>query len=544
MNTRVFASGIFAAALMMSAGSAALSAPAAPTAEERKKMDSYLETVRTFADNVLKHGRDHYGPKQTPLFVDSINVDTLKPPVWKRNGEKWILSNLASQQVLLRTLVGLTQQTGDRKYRDAAVQAVRYAFDNLRDVSGMLYWGGHHCYDALGDRTVGESLNQEFKHHYPFWEFLWEIDPAVTRGMVEGSWGAHILNWANLDFNRHGKYGTKAENVWDNEYKGGPVPFEGKGLTFMMSGTDLMCAAASLAHFSGDPKPLVWAERLGSRYADARDPKTGLGSENFSDPETHRMEKQFPQFEGRFRESGVTDIYGSRYTFCAAAQLRMGEMLGEKGRKFTQWGLEDLRARAKHGYDRQTNTFQAMLIDGTPLSPEDRKLDGYVTVDWLSKRPATSRYFFAYCLACRISKDPLMWDMAACIGRGIGLGSLEDGNPSTENSDPVAVFGLLELWRATNDRKFLSLAEQVADNAIARQFHKGFFVPGKDYVIANFDDPLPLALLHLRAEILGEPVKPPAYWLSRGFFHCGYDRVGRTYDHRVLFTLKRGDPEP
>jgi hypothetical protein len=34
----------------------------------------YLNAVRTFADNVLKYGRDTYGPKHTPLFVDGLNV--------------------------------------------------------------------------------------------------------------------------------------------------------------------------------------------------------------------------------------------------------------------------------------------------------------------------------------------------------------------------------------------------------------------------------------------------------------------------------------
>ena len=44
--------------------------PNAPINESNK----YLETVREFADNVLKYGRDTYGPKHTPLFVDGLNI--------------------------------------------------------------------------------------------------------------------------------------------------------------------------------------------------------------------------------------------------------------------------------------------------------------------------------------------------------------------------------------------------------------------------------------------------------------------------------------
>jgi len=64
----------------------------------------YLDAVRTFADNVLKYGRDTYGPKHTSLFVDGLNIHTYEPVKWWRNGEVWILTILASQQNLFRTL--------------------------------------------------------------------------------------------------------------------------------------------------------------------------------------------------------------------------------------------------------------------------------------------------------------------------------------------------------------------------------------------------------------------------------------------------------
>jgi len=93
----------------------------------------YLNAVREFADNVLKYGRDTYGPKHTPLFVDGLNINTHEPVKWiAPNGDRWILSNLASQQNLLRTLDGLTRITGDPKYKQAAMDAIKYAFQNLR----------------------------------------------------------------------------------------------------------------------------------------------------------------------------------------------------------------------------------------------------------------------------------------------------------------------------------------------------------------------------------------------------------------------------
>jgi hypothetical protein len=63
-----------------------------PKANESK----YLDAVREFADNVLKYGRDTYGPKHTPLFVDGLNVHTHEPVKWiVPNGDRWILCRTA-----------------------------------------------------------------------------------------------------------------------------------------------------------------------------------------------------------------------------------------------------------------------------------------------------------------------------------------------------------------------------------------------------------------------------------------------------------------
>ena len=47
----------------------------------------YLDAVCTFADNVLKYGRDTYGPEHTPLFVDGLHIHTHEPVKWKYKGK-------------------------------------------------------------------------------------------------------------------------------------------------------------------------------------------------------------------------------------------------------------------------------------------------------------------------------------------------------------------------------------------------------------------------------------------------------------------------
>jgi len=54
-----------------------------PARNSRANEDSkYVNAVREFADNVLKYGRDTYGPKHTPLFVDGLNIHTNEPVKW------------------------------------------------------------------------------------------------------------------------------------------------------------------------------------------------------------------------------------------------------------------------------------------------------------------------------------------------------------------------------------------------------------------------------------------------------------------------------
>jgi len=155
----------------------------------------YLDAVIEFADNVLKYGRDTYGPKHTPLFVDGLNIHTHEPVKWispvgdpftATETEEWILSNFASQQNLLRTLDGLSGITGDPKYRQAAMDAIRYAFDHLRNPNGMLYWGHVAAYDAQADKVWGDI--ESFKLHYPHYELMWKVDPTATKELIDAFW--------------------------------------------------------------------------------------------------------------------------------------------------------------------------------------------------------------------------------------------------------------------------------------------------------------------------------------------------------------------
>ena len=519
----------------------------------------YLDIVRTFADNVLEFGRDVYGPEHTPLFVDGININTHEPAVLKCDRESaaawkmpndWVLSNLANQQNLFRVFVSLTQLTGDPKYKQAAKEATRYAFDHCRHESGLLYWGGHTAWDAATDQPVGEGRTHgfagkhEFKNNLPFYELMWEVDPELTKQFIEAFWSNHVLDWSNLDMNRHGVYEPIRENLWQDEYVGGPLPFVGKGLTFMNAGSDLVYAGAILTRLTGDERPLVWAKRMAKRYVEVRHPTTGLGADNYSIHQSRRMIGQFgEQFGERFNEAGVTSLYGCRYGRSAVTQLKLYEILGTQGKEFKQWALEDLKAYAVHAYDWSDHTFWSLLIDGTRLCAEDRKKEGYVRLDWLTKRPPEAIHFWAYALAYKQTGDVFFWKMCremAIANQLADLGETPGGplpeNIQTSSADPNIVFGLLDLFQATKQPSYLALARKVGDNLCESRFHKGFFVNSKKHIYAKFDDAVPLALLYLEAAERHPSVQLPVYAASKCYLHCRFEGLGRTYDHYAIYT--------
>jgi pectate lyase len=244
-----------------------------------------------------------------------------------------VLSNAASHQALLRTLDGLSHITGDETYRGAALDAARYALTNLQDeATGLLYWGGHRMYDALGERTYGMSRFHELKTHYPYYKLFWEADPARTKRFIEGFWNAHVLDWGNLDMNRHGVYGENRRTaagprLWEDHFDNAPVFFIGKGLSFANTGSDLFYAATLLHEFTGEEGPLLWAKRMALRYVETRNPATGLGGYQFSEVDSgDRARNQFGDafcdtFGDRVRESTMLDRTRAtrKYASCHSA---------------------------------------------------------------------------------------------------------------------------------------------------------------------------------------------------------------------------------
>lgn len=487
--------------------------------------------VAKHAGLLLKHASDKAG--ETPLFVNALDSRTLSPVAYDPDhvNREALLASSASQQRWQKLLCGLTRLTGDPAYEERALAVNRFLLDSQTDDGGLLLWGGHTAYN-VENRSIeyarDKSKVHELKFHYPDYELMWRADPEGTRRYIEAMWNAHILDWSRLDFNRHGPYGTPPGRLWEHEYKGGDVFFWGRGLTFVNAGSDLYYAAAMLAKLSGEKAPLAWSKRLAGRYVETRQPGIGISGYQFS--QSANSWCNGPAVKGDRAQYQLAplipeghDVYeGTLFKPRPVVQrcmLAIGEQAGEVAECFIRWACEEIAAWGKIAYRRSDNSFVPMLTDGYPIEGLSLDRDGYFGPKGrvFGAIPAGPDFFWMYAAGYRHSRDPFLWEMAKSIADGMGAGDI--GQPSgggvrtweqrEDNADYRLLYGLLELYKATDDRRFLSYARQTGEQLLTKVADNGAFV-SEERILT--DDPLPLALLHLAEALQDRPGNVPLTW--------------------------------
>jgi len=525
--------------------------------------ERYVAAVRRFAETVLRRGRDVYGDKHTPLFVDGLEVKTLEPVRWRKGGQTWVLSNFASQQALLRLLDGLTALTGEGEYRKAAEGAAAYALSHQAGASGLLYWGGHLAWDLETDRAVGQYADaHELKGHQPYYRLMWRADAKATRRLMEGVWAGHILDWSRLDYNRHASVRRAGRPQWDHAFDEDlAVPFEAKGgnLSFVNVMPPLLHSGTMLAVLDDSEEALTWSRRLVHRWQQGEHAKTGLCGGQVSYRKHDRAKDALGHVHPKINEAKIVAGYHqtSRYHQLPLAQMQAGEALiaaggGCKpiGREFIEWASGDLKAYAKNCYDAKTGAFIAMMIDGTPLKWKQAKT-GYYNAASFAPRKGDGLVLWNYSSAYRLTRDAGHWRMVRELATKLDLGDVGEAGGkgrelqlSTTQSEWRAIYALLDLHEATGDAALLRLARRVADNVLATQSRTGLF-PRLGRTHARTGDEAPLAVLHLAAALMQKRSLMPRPVYDSRFFHCEYDGPlkdhqkkradSRTYDNNVFY---------
>ena len=477
----------------------------------------YRDSVVTYYDNVLKRGRDDYG-QRTPLFADGVDIET-KRGVVAVNGA--VTCNFVSQQNLLRGLVALSRMTGDEKYRRAAAEATRHVLTHLVHAkSGLICWGGLVYWDLKTDRARYDPHNShELKHDFPYYDFLYEVDPQATRKFIESYWRAHVdLDSPWLMFGRHAKMDR-------SKPRGKVRPGQ---LAFTLSGADLFYAAGFLFSKTQDP---VWRDRavgLAGRFSELKDPNTGLAPEllDAHDPTYDRPAYRLSLGHLGIGVPNLLIDYGRRSDSYALCQLDLAERLsGKPARKFLAWAIEDLLAYAKHCYDPRSRAFFEMCRTDTcerisfsqaRWIPTDRQ-GHYILPQRFYVNKGLPLLFLAYARGHKLGGGPGVKQAAETL---LDIMAIRRGEPATlsgvadeyRKSDFAAclIQGLLDLHEADRASWYLEAARGIADDALSRFFNGGFFFDWPNvFQCSRVNQGLPLALIRLYAVLSGKRVALP-----------------------------------
>jgi hypothetical protein len=218
----------------------------------------YLPIIYKYADAMLEHGRDTYGPQKTGMFLSALDRATLSAPT-----NRTAAADLQRDENFLRLLYTLSDLSGKPKYRDAADAALRAYFENVRPLTNVLVsWGI--SWDVIRDKPItGTGILDAISRPWMLWERCFAVAPTSSVHMAEAliengeavPAGYYIRTWATAYAHTKNERFLKAiETVLGHiekkrnlrsgfiEYRDGPLP--GVAYTGLLS-MAIDCDAAS-----------------------------------------------------------------------------------------------------------------------------------------------------------------------------------------------------------------------------------------------------------------------------------------------------------
>jgi uncharacterized protein YyaL (SSP411 family) len=445
-------------AFLQAAGAAAFAA-----GPEKK----YLHAARTFLDTMIGKGTDRYGKRNTPLFCLSLDPETHAPAhppeeidreyarsfeyLYRNYGYYW-KSHLHSSGMIydmgtIRALYALSEAAGEPRYMRAADACLKFFLDNMvSDQTGHFGWGEHIFYNVYLDYIVGGGFtvrgnrNFLYAHELERWttiyDVFWDKDPEKTLGEIEAIYEYKVIDPATFMNNRH------------SDYYGGRRTSD--TLTFSKHSGLFAHAFAFLHSKTRDPRHLTWARKSAELFWNARHPQTGL------------IRNDFQRKEMDAEASGMAQL--------ALFLMRAYQWHPHAG--FLDKALAYVKAYWKHFHAGGGRFRHTLDIDGTDRKP------GEFAQYW----EAPIRTAKAAALAYSLTRDGTALELADTVVSRIAPDTTFDTVVIRSLiSDEVEarsciLSAALDLYEATANAKYLVKAQALADDSIARFFHRGLIV--------------------------------------------------------------------
>ena len=450
---------------------------------------AYVDYVRQCLDALMEYGTDRYGERHLPILVSILDVESRTCPVnpakldesWRvgRRGRRSPAgANMLMDQSTLKTMFLMSKATGDEKYAKFARTYMDYYMRNFVDEKGFFWWGWHRHYDVFKEVMTGHNNNYHELNAANLidWERLWAVNPEAVRKEIEAIWKWHVIDKGTGEINRHG----------DGR----------KGCDFSESAGPFLHAFAFLYTKTNDK---VWLERaklLAMYYWNLRNKETNLFAQ--------RPNAGKKRFDGSHFVTINTGLY-------CHTLLKTYELTGDE--MFRDHAVAYLAAYAKYGFDEKTDKFWGSLnLDGTHV-PGPRLKEGYAREEPRGHLDLWSPYVLAYELpiytaqvyayAYQITKEDIFLTTAkrfaawiekhppskGCLEESCYEGYAKEYAPHGTYADKYGrcVSFFVHLYILTGGEKYLNLANEMADEAIAKLYFQGLFRghPAKPYYEAT-----------------------------------------------------------
>jgi len=175
----------------------------------------YLAVVKAYADAMMEHGRDVYGPTRSPLFAATLDRKTLKLPETppsaiqgiRPNDRTLTGANPMHDLNLYQVFYALTKVTGDKRYAAAADESLKWFFDHCQSLAtGLFAWGEHLGWDFNTEAVLAGRENHEFYRPWVLWDRSFELSPEACHRFATGLWEHQIADHKEGLFSRHAAY--------------------------------------------------------------------------------------------------------------------------------------------------------------------------------------------------------------------------------------------------------------------------------------------------------------------------------------------------
>lgn len=471
--------------------------------EAEIRRDKFLSAAVKFADTVIGHGRDVYGPEHTPLFADYLHTDTLKSPhnggiflnaAHGGPGYPIVRMNFHRHQNLLRLLAELSLITGDEKYVEAAMEEVAFMFDRYwLPESGLLVFGNHRVIDLESGRAFAAERPGailEISAVFPFYDFWYDVDPEKTSSFVKGLWEAYTSDWHTMNYNRHASFDKHPDftKTWDRPFTSvKDLPERISGLSFMKVALDLSYSGYMIGFLEKNDKPIKWANRRLRIFDYKRDPKTRIWPilvyGDRSDRGLSAYGKAFPKsnpMEARCVVGGYVTSQ-SRYFLAALGMMEQAKKYGRyKGQESIHKSIDEwILGYMKAAYDPENHRLRHIIIDGTDVTDFVSPEGGLGLSKGASFLPVKVISYFHAAVArgLRLTEDATRrreyWELLRHLFKGDDLGDIgrcEDDRPAfnlgTRTAEPAFVYALVDLYRVTKRKEYLTFMEHIGNNII------------------------------------------------------------------------------